>query len=337
LDNYAIEVKNLKKEFEIKKKRGHLWKKDYREKEFFVAVDNISFNVNKGEIFGFLGPNGAGKTTTIKMISTLLMPTSGSIIVNGINSQDKPIEVLKNLGTVLAGERSIYWKLSGRENLEYFAAMNGITGQIAKERIDYLLERFSLEKRSDETVEKYSTGMKQRIALAKALISNPQIVILDEPTSGLDPQSARNLREIILEIKEEGRTVLLTTHYMEEADQLSDRIAIIDHGKIIALDTPENLKRGLSKTNSLILELNHWDEIIASKLKNIQHVENINNKFNDSTQTWEIKIHISNGNEIVSSLISNIVSYNIKIINFRVDEPTLEDVFINLTGKSLRE
>ncbi|MBU5440176.1 ATP-binding cassette domain-containing protein [Tissierella sp. MSJ-40] len=336
MTSYAMEVKNLRKEFQVKKKKTPFWKKDYN-KEIFVAVDNVSFSVHKGEIFGFLGPNGAGKTTTIKMISTLLMPTSGSVIVNGINSHEKSIEVLRNLGTVLAGERSIYWKLSGRENLEYFAAMNGITGKIAKEKIDYLLKRFNLEKRADETVEKYSTGMKQRVALAKALIADPQIVILDEPTSGLDPQSARNLREIILEIKEEGRTVLLTTHYMEEADQLSDRIAIIDHGKIIALDTPENLKKGLSKTKSLVLQLDHWDETISNKLKDIPAVENINSSFNDSNQIWEVKIHISNGSQVISSLISNIASSNTKIINFRVDEPTLEDVFINLTGKSLRE
>jgi ABC-2 type transport system ATP-binding protein len=238
--NSAIEVVGLSKVFIVKKKKGPFWKRN-RHKEKFIAVNNISFSVKKGEIFGFLGPNGAGKTTTIKMISTLLKPTSGKILINGIDVDKSPIEVLKNLGTVLAGERSIYWKLTGRENLEYFAAMHGITGKEAKDKIDYLLKRFNLEKRADETVEKYSTGMKQRIALAKALIANPPIVILDEPTSGLDPQSARNLRELIMEIKEEGRTILLTTHYMEEADQLSDRIAIIDHGKIIALDTPENV------------------------------------------------------------------------------------------------
>jgi ABC-2 type transport system ATP-binding protein len=336
LTNYAIEVSNLKKEFNIKKKR-HLFKKSNKEKEIFIAVDDINFNVNKGEIFGFLGPNGAGKTTTIKMISTLLRSTSGTILVNGVDVDKNPIDVLKNLGTVLAGERSTYWKLTGRENLEYFAAMNGITGKKAKEKIDYLLNRFNLEKRADETVEKYSTGMKQRVALAKALIADPKILILDEPTSGLDPQSARNLRELILEIKGEGRTVLLTTHYMEEADQLSDRIAIIDHGKIIAMDTPQNLKNSLNKTTMAILELSDWNDEISNKLKSITTLENIHSKFNDDTQRWEIKFHISNGSDTVSRLISSITSQGIKIINFSVEEPTLEDVFINLTGKSLRE
>ncbi|MGF7059381.1 ATP-binding cassette domain-containing protein [Brassicibacter mesophilus] len=333
----SIEVNNLKKEFVIKKKNSPFWKKVNKGKETFIAVDNVSFKVHKGEIFGFLGPNGAGKTTTIKMISTLLSPTSGNVIVNGIDVSKKPTSVLRNLGTVLTGERSVYWKLTGRENLEYFAAMNGMTGKYAKDKINYLLERFNLEKRADETVEKYSTGMKQRIALAKALVTDPSIVILDEPTSGLDPQSARNLREIILEIKEEGRTVLLTTHYMEEADQLSDRIAIIDHGKIIALDTPNNLKKSLNKTNIIVLELNDWNEDISNKIKEIKSIENISSRFNEDTQKWEIKIHISNGSDTLNSLVSNVISYGINISNFSVEEPTLEDVFISLTGKSLRE
>ncbi|QAT60863.1 ATP-binding cassette domain-containing protein [Acidilutibacter cellobiosedens] len=337
MSSYAIEVINLKKNFVVKKKKGFFAKIKNREKKIFTAVDGINFNVNKGEIFGFLGPNGAGKTTTIKMISTLLRPTSGTVMVNGIDAVKNPIDVLKNLGTVLAGERSVYWKLTGRENLLYFAAMNGITGQVAKDKTDYLLKRFSLYKRADETVEKYSTGMKQRIALAKALISEPEIIILDEPTSGLDPQSARNLREVILEIKKEGRTILLTTHYMEEADLLSDRIAIIDHGKIIALNTPQNLKEGLNKTNTVTVELNNWDEGIAHKVKEIPFVKSVNSKFNDNAREYEVKIHITNGSNTVSNIISTITASNIKISNFRSEEPTLEDVFINLTGKSLRE
>lgn len=336
MKNYAIEVKNLRKEFE-KKEKVPFWKKKNNKKEVFVAVDNISFNVEKGEIFGFLGPNGAGKTTTIKMISTLLMPTSGNIKVNGIDVVEKPTEVLKNLGTVLAGERSTYWKLTGRENLEYFAAMNGIRGKEAEEKINYLLNRFNLEKRGDETVEKYSTGMKQRVALAKALIADPKILILDEPTSGLDPQSARNLRELILEIKEEGRTILLTTHYMEEADELSDRIAIIDHGKIIAMDTPENLKNNLEDTNAILLELNNWNEDILNEIKSIPKIKNVNSKYSEDTRKWKVKVHMENGNNGVNDLIAGISSTHTKIMNFKVEEATLEDVFINLTGKSLRE
>lgn len=334
--DYAIEVNQLKKEFETKKKTP-FWKKRNDKEKKFIAVNGISFHVKKGEIFGFLGPNGAGKTTTIKMISTLLQPTSGNIQVNGIDVMEKPTEVLKNLGTVLAGERSTYWKLTGRENLEYFAAMNGITGKFAEEKVNSLLNRFNLEKRADETVEKYSTGMKQRVALAKALIADPEILILDEPTSGLDPQSARNLRELILEIKEEGRTILLTTHYMEEADQLSDKIAIIDHGKIIAMDTPNNLKNSLEDTHATVLELNNWNQNILNEIKSIPEIKNVHSKYQEDTGRWEIKVHMNNGSNNINDLISTITSANAKIINFRVEEPTLEDVFINLTGKSLRE
>ncbi|MDT8715880.1 ABC transporter ATP-binding protein [Clostridium sp. 19966] len=242
----AVEVKDLKKYF-ISKKR-----KMFRvvEKSEFKAVDGISFDIYKGEIFGLLGPNGAGKTTTIKMITGLLRPTSGYVKVNGLDVDKKPMEALKNLGTVLAGDRSIYWKLTGRENLEYFAALYGCNRKEAKERAEKLLDRLGITEKADELVEKYSTGMKQKVALGKALIPQAPVVLLDEPTLGLDPNSALNLREIILDIQKEGRAVLLTTHYMEEADFLCDRIAIVDGGKVIALDTPEKLKNSIKSSEN---------------------------------------------------------------------------------------
>src|SRR5687768_434359 len=208
-------------------------------KATFTAVDGVDLQIERGEIFGLLGPNGAGKSTTIRMLCTLLEPTSGTAQVNGFDVVKQANEVRRSLGTVLAGERSIYWKLTGRENLEYFAALYHIPAEIAKQRVDELIERMELKDRANELVEKYSTGMRQRIAIAKALLARPPILLLDEPTLGLDPQAARRVRELIAELKQEGHTILLTTHYMEEADQLSDRIGIIDTGKIIALDTPE--------------------------------------------------------------------------------------------------
>lgn len=243
----AVEVKNLRKIFISRKK------KMFRtvEKKEFKAVDGVSFEILKGEIFGLLGPNGAGKTTTIKMITGLLRPTSGTVQVNGIDVDKKPMEALGSIGTVLAGDRSIYWKLTGRENLEYFAALYGFGRKEARKRAEDILKRLEFGDKADELVEKYSTGMKQKIALGKALIPGAPVVLLDEPTLGLDPQSALNLREIILDIKREGRAVLLTTHYMEEADFLCDRVAIIDGGKIIALDTPEKLKDGIKGRDNL--------------------------------------------------------------------------------------
>jgi ABC-2 type transport system ATP-binding protein len=240
----AVEVTGLTKEFE--KGRRTIWQRLRREpdrRERFRAVDAIDLRVEEGEIFGVLGPNGAGKTTTLKMLATLLEPTSGEARVLGIDVRARPREIRARLGAMLSGERSLYWKLTGRENLEYFAALYHVPPRQTRARIDGVLAAVGLADRADDYVERYSTGMRQRLALARALLPDPPLLILDEPTVGLDPQAARDLRERVRELRRQGRTVLLTTHYMEEADQLCDRVAIIDHGRIVALDTPANLKR----------------------------------------------------------------------------------------------
>lgn len=329
----AVEVKDLKKYFISKKKK--LFKKT--EKKEFKAVDGVTFEIRRGEIFGLLGPNGAGKTTTIKMITGLLSPTAGSVCVMGLDVDKKPLEALKNLGTVLAGDRSIYWKLTARENLEYFAALYGCNSKEAKRRTNEILKKLQLEEKADELVEKFSTGMKQKVALGKALIPNAPVVLLDEPTLGLDPQSALNLRELILEIKREGRTVLLTTHYMEEADFLCDRIAIIDGGKIIALDTPENLKSSLNEIKSIKIELTSVSDKLISKIEVLKGVKNVKSSYNPDSRSYEINIHHTNGSSLIQKILDCISEDNSKVLNVNVIEPSLEDVFINLTGKSLRE
>ena len=324
----VVEIESLRKEFPVKSKKNG-------DSPIFVAVDNVSCRIEQGEVFGLLGPNGAGKTTTIKMISTLLRPTSGSIRAAGVDVIQHPTKALRHIGTVLAGERSVYWKLTGRENLQYFAALYGIPGKLAKERINHLLSRFALDKRADENVEKYSTGMRQRISLAKTLLAEPEILILDEPTAGLDPQSARNLREIILEIKAEGRTVLLTTHYMEEADQLCDRIAIIDHGKIIALDTPVELKRLLEEKTLFSIELQEWNDIWEHALVEMG-ARNVRVVFNERSRYYEITLHL-NGGLTAGDALTYLVNHKAGVANFTSKVVSLEDVFIHLTGKSLRE
>lgn len=329
----AVEVKDLKKYFTSKKKK--LFKKTVKSE--FKAVDGINFEIRKGEIFGLLGPNGAGKTTTIKMITGLLSPTSGSVCVMGQDVDKKPLEALKKIGTVLAGDRSVYWKLTARENLEYFAALYGCDRKEAKRRTNDLLKKLGLEEKADELVEKYSTGMKQKVALGKALIPNAPVVLLDEPTLGLDPQSALNLRELILEIKNEGRTVLLTTHYMEEADFLCDRIAIIDGGKIIALDTPENLKNSLNEIKSIKIELTSVTDVLIKKIEGLHGIKNVVSNYNAEKRSYEINIHHTNGSSLVQKILDAIAENNSKVLNVNVIEPSLEDVFINLTGKSLRE
>jgi ABC-2 type transport system ATP-binding protein len=308
-----------------------------KSKEWLVAVDGISFDIKEGEIFGLLGPNGAGKTTTIKMLCTLLEPTSGTATVNGYDIAKQAQQVRQNLGAVLTGERSIYWKLTGRENLEYFAALNHIPGAVAKGRIQELLDHFELSDRADELVERYSTGMKQRIAVARALLANPPVLLLDEPTVGLDPQSARNLRELILEIKREGRTILLTTHYMEEADQLCDRVGIIDLGKIVALDTPANLKKTIKQLDIVQLEVENFDPDVTDVLKQLPLVQNVVSHYLGADSAWSVTLHTADSREILPGLIETVGSRSGRITNLQVSQPTLEDVFISITGKQLRD
>lgn len=305
--------------------------------ELFIAVDGVSFNIRRGEVFGLLGPNGAGKTTTIRMLSTLLEPTSGTAIINGYDVTRQTAGVRQSLGAVLTGERSIYWKLTGRENLEYFASLNHIPRKVAKARINELLERMELANRADEYVERYSSGMKQRVGIAKALLANPPVLLLDEPTIGLDPQSARNLRELVLEIRNEGHTVLLTTHYMEEADLLCDRVGIIDSGKIIALDTPNALKRSIQQTDIMNLEVESFDPALRESLAELPQVENVVCHQAEDSESWSVALHTKDTRTVLPSLIEVIGSKSAKITNLQVSEPTLEDVFITHTGKQLRD
>ncbi|NJC97712.1 MAG: ATP-binding cassette domain-containing protein, partial [Anaerolineae bacterium] len=277
------------------------------------------------------------KPTTIRMLRTFPEPTSGTAHVNGYDYVRQANDVRRSLGTVLAGERSIYWKLTGRENLEYFAALYHIPTAVAKKRVDELIERMELKDRANELVEKYSTGMRQRVAIAKALLARPPILLLDEPTLGLDPQAARRLRELIAELKQEGHTILLTTHYMEEADQLSDRIGIIDTGRIIALDTPEGLKRRINQKEIIRLEVSGWQEYIAENLRAMQEVENLVARRQAETDLWEVNMQASNSRAVLPRLVESISQNGTRLVNMNIVKPSLEDVFIHLTGKALRD
>lgn len=320
---------------EEKKKRWQFWKKE--PKTMFTAVDGVDLQIQRGEIFGLLGPNGAGKSTTIRMLCTLLEPTSGTAHINGYDIVKQANDVRRSLGTVLAGERSIYWKLTGRENLEYFAALYHIPSAVAKKRVDELIERMELKDRANELVEKYSTGMRQRVAIAKALLARPPILLLDEPTLGLDPQAARRLRELIAQLKQEGHTILLTTHYMEEADQLSDRIGIIDTGRIIALDTPAGLKRRIDQKEIIRMEVSGWQGYIGEKLLALQEVENLVARRQGEDDLWEVSMQAQNSRTVLPKLIDNISQNGTRLINMNIVKPSLEDVFIHLTGKALRD
>lgn len=303
----------------------------------FTAVDGVDLQIKRGEIFGLLGPNGAGKSTTIRMLCTLLEPTSGSARVNGFDVVKQANEVRRSLGTVLAGERSIYWKLSGRENLEYFAALYHIPSAVAKQRVEDLLERMEIKNRANELVEKYSTGMRQRIAIAKALLARPPILLLDEPTLGLDPQAARNLRELIAQLKQEGHTILLTTHYMEEADQLSDRIGIIDTGKVIALDTPAGLKRHIDQSEVIRLEVLGWQDYVGDKLRALSEIHSLVARKQDEGDLWEVNLQSNDSRAALPRIVEHIGGNGTRLVNMNIVKPSLEDVFIQLTGKALRD
>jgi ABC-2 type transport system ATP-binding protein len=337
-----VDVRHLRKVF-VKRKvdpEASFWSRLVprgRPTETAVAVDDVSFSIAEGEIFGLLGPNGAGKTTTIRMLCTLLEPTGGTATINGYDVTRQAGLVRQSLGAVLTGERSIYWKLTGRENLEYFAALYHIPPAIARQRVADLLERLGLANRADELVERYSSGMKQRIAIAKALLASPPVLLLDEPTIGLDPQSARNLRELISEIKCEGRTILLTTHYMEEADQLCDRVGIIDLGRIITLDTPTNLKKSIKQLDIVQLEVENFDPALTGALNQLPSVRHVVSRYSDAERVWSLALHADDSRTILPRLIDLIGSRAGQIRHLAVAQPSLEDVFISLTGKHLRD
>jgi ABC-2 type transport system ATP-binding protein len=271
----VVSVRDLRKQYRKPSRARSLWSRltsvDRSPPEWHVAVDGVSFDIRAGEVFGLLGPNGAGKTTTIKMLSTLLEPSGGTATINGYDVAKQPGLVRQSLGVVLTGERSVYWKLTGRANLEYVAALYHIPRPVTRRRISELRERLGLADRADEQVERYASGMTQWVAIAKALLPSPPVLLLDKPTIGLDPQSARNLRKLILESRAEGRAVLLTTHYMEEAGQLSNRVAIIDGGKVIALDTPAELKRSIQQQDVLQLEVERFDPSILPEQRDHRH------------------------------------------------------------------
>ena len=332
----AVETRDLVKVFE--RGRRTIWQRLRREhdkRERFRAVDGIDLIVEPGEIFGLLGPNGAGKTTTMKMLATLLIPTSGTIRVLGIDPLMRPREVRARLGAMLSGERSLYMKLTGRENLEYFAALYHVPPGETKARIEKVLAAAKLADRADDYVERYSTGMRQRLALARALLPDPPLVVLDEPTVGLDPQASRDLRDRVRELKAQGRTVLLTTHYMEEADQLCDRVAIIDHGRIVALDTPAALKRTIRVEEVVHLEisLDGDESAVIDRLGRSATVA----RSERSNGTLTVTAHCASARDFVPAAFDAARSTGTTIRHVEVVPVTLEDVFLALTGRALRE
>jgi ABC-2 type transport system ATP-binding protein len=333
----AVEAIALVKEFE--RGRRTTWQRLRREpdrRERFRAVDGIDLQVERGEIFGVLGPNGAGKTTTMKMLATLLEPTSGTARVLGRDVVREAREVRRRMGAVLTDGRSLYWKLTARENLQYFAALYHVAPGEQRARIAGALAAVHLEDRADDYVERYSTGMRQRLVLARALVPDPELLLLDEPTVGLDPQASRDLRDRVREMRSQGRTVLLTTHYMEEADQLCDRIAIIDHGRIVALDTPSALKRTIAATEVVHLEIQARAGQEAGLLARLERAGSLAHHAREDG-VLSLTVHCRSAREFVPAAFDAAHAEGATIDHVEVVPVTLEDVFLSLTGRALRE
>ncbi len=294
-----------------------------------TAVDNISFNVEKGEVFGLLGPNGAGKSTTLSMLCTILKPTSGTAFVNGFDVAKNPGQVRKSIGIVFQ-DPSIDDKLTGRENLEMHADLYDVPRSQMKDRINEVLKLVELEDRADTFMNTYSSGMRRRLEIARSLIHYPKVLFLDEPTIGLDPQSRDHIWSYIRElIKKEDITVILTTHYMEEADKLCGRIAIVDHGKIVAMDTPKKLKEELG--GETITVKTRKNELFLEKIKE-SGVAKAAVIVND-----EVKMTVDGAHSKLPIVVNIAAQNTIFIESISLQEPQLDDVFLHYTGRALRD
>ena len=320
----AVKVEKLTRVFEPKKKEGSTVK----------ALDAVDLQIETGELFGILGPNGAGKTTLLKILSTLLLPTSGRAYVAGFDVATQFTEVRTKINMVSGGETSGYGLLTVKENLWMFSQFYGIKSKVALERIDDMLETFDLMDKKVAKVRTLSTGERQKMNIIRGFITDPDIIFLDEPTLGLDVNASRVIRSYVVDWldKNPQKTVVLTTHYMVEADELCDRIAIIDEGKILACDTPERLKRMVRTNTTLSIEATLLKD--KDVFKPIPGIDSFT--FNDDAEKGLTRIRFVMQDESgVSDIVSSVLGQGSRIVSLQKTEPTLEDVFIKMVGKGL--
>lgn len=336
----AIQAKGLTKSFDRKKERGLQGLSRREPKQTTLAVDHVDLEVPRGELFGLLGPNAAGKTTLVKLLATLLLPTDGTARVGGFDVTKEPDAVRRKVGVVLGGERALYWRLTGRENLWYFSQLYNMPQREADPRIQHLLELVGLADRADERVENYSKGMKQRLHIARGLLNDPEILLLDEPTIGLDPHAARSMRALVRELVDQhGRTVVLTTHYMYEADQLSDRVGILSKGRIVACDRPGALKAKHATQAAFRLEVRSMgSEPMLSALARLSGVAEVVAQASDPARgVAGYKILARTGGEeaLPAELAALVAESKAQLVGLVREEPSLEDVFVKLTGEAI--
>ncbi|MDP1551624.1 MAG: ATP-binding cassette domain-containing protein [Methanobacteriaceae archaeon] len=293
----------------------------------FLAVDSIDLNVPKNSVYGVLGPNGAGKTTLISMLCTILRPTSGMAIVNGYDIVKQAKEVRASIGIVFQS-RALDDILTGREHLEMHASLYGVPRDIRQERLDEVLELIALGKKADEYVKTYSGGMKRRLEIGRGLIHHPKVLFLDEPTLGLDPQTRENIWDYISHLNQTSDiTVLLTTHYMEEADKLCDEIAIINQGKIITSDSPRNLKKEL-KADTITIKVDYPDDFVE-KVKELNFIKDA------FLIDGEVKLMVESGENLIPAVVEFASNEGFPVKSVELEHPNLEDVFIKFTGSKI--
>jgi ABC-2 type transport system ATP-binding protein len=307
-----ITVENL-----VKRYNGH------------TAVDGISFDIDRGEIFGLLGPNGAGKSTIISIMCCLLEATSGRVTIEGIDIQKDSLEVRKIIG-IVPQDISLYPTLTARENLSFYGQIYGLSGTSLKTRIEILLDMVGLTDRADDILDGYSGGMKRRINIAVALLHNPKILFLDEPSTGVDPQSRRRIYDTIQELNRAGMTVLLTTHQMEDAEKLCHRIAIVDKGKLIALDTLEGLLDLVGESDIIHMIAEEFPETAVESIEKMNEVQKV------SLDKDSMTVQLLHGRESLAYIIDILISSGTHVESIQIKEPDLETLFLHLTGTRLR-
>lgn len=296
-----------------------------------TAVDNVSFDVDEGEFFGFLGPNGAGKTTLIRMLTTLRRPTGGEAFVASFDVAKDPAEVRRHIGVVPQAMTSDL-DLTGYENMDLYGRFYGIRGRERKERIADLLDKVGLASRANDLVATYSGGMRRRLEIARVLVHRPKLLFLDEPTIGLDPQSRRVVWDFLEKLIEgDSMTIFLTTHYMEEAEALCDRVAIIDAGRIIALGSPAGLKAEIPGSDIISLTLEALTEEVIGTIEKLHFVHKV------KTEDNSVRVYVDNGAKNLPGLIDEVRKAGGSVQSATIHEQSLEDVFIHYTGKSIRE
>jgi len=324
----AIEAKSLQKVFTT---RQGFWR---QKRKSTIAVQDVSFQIEKGELFGLLGPNGAGKTTTVKMLTTILLPTQGSGTILGYDLVKDTREIRQHIGFTFGGARGLYGRLTAKDNLRYFAELYALEPSLAKTRINEMLEMVGLASRADDRVETFSSGMQQRLHLARALLHNPEVLFLDEPTVGIDPVGARELRQTVKELQQAGKTILLTTHYMAEAEELCDRIAIVNKGKIIAMDTPANLRRRISPES--VVEITVSAENVELIQQLIKHLDGrLRVETPSSLNGPHFNLYTSEPETVLQALSPALQARNIQ--GLQVRNQTMEDVYIAIIGETNRD